>query len=150
MPTTATLNRQPAGTLAQALAGTFDVASWMREAAQAHRLSAARPLSATDTAAKVPELASKPDPIEVLILALARAGIVTEAHQARLRASHARQKPTPADLRRRQFAAREAVASARTEGGEVGPDARALLDQWAAGQIDQEKMIQQIKARHGG
>jgi hypothetical protein len=61
MPTTATLHRQPAGTLAQALAGTIDVASWVRETAQAHRLTAARPLSATDTTVKVPEQASKPD-----------------------------------------------------------------------------------------
>lgn len=67
-----------------------------------------------------------------------------------LRAAYTQQKPTPADLRRRQSAAREAVASARIEGGEVGQDARALPDQWAAGQIDQEGMIRQIKALQGG
>lgn len=79
MPTTATLHRQPAGTLAQALAETIDVASWVRETAQAHRLTAAGPPSSTDTAAKVPEPASKPDPIADLILALTRAGVLSKA-----------------------------------------------------------------------
>ena len=149
MPTTATHHRQPAGTLAQALARTIDVAPWLRETAQAHRLTAAGPPS-TDTAAKVPEQASKADPIADLILALTRADVVSKAERARLRDAYARQKPTPADLRRRQSAVRDAVASARIEGGEVGSDAHALLDQWAAGQIDQEGMIRQIKALHGG
>ena len=49
---------------------------------------------------------------------------------------------TQADLDRRHVAVREAVASARIEGGDVGPDAKAIMDEWAAGLIDTETMLQ--------
>lgn len=49
---------------------------------------------------------------------------------------------TSNDLDRRHFAVREAVASARIEGGDVGPEAKQIMDDWAAGLIDTETMLQ--------
>ena len=47
-----------------------------------------------------------------------------------------------AELARRQHAVREAIASATIEGGDVGPEARAIMVEWAEGRIDKETMIQ--------
>ena len=56
--------------------------------------------------------------------------------------------PTQADLDSRHVAVREAVASARIEGGEVGPDAKAIMDEWAAGLIDKETMLERVRSLH--
>ena len=51
-------------------------------------------------------------------------------------------------LTARDVAVREAVASARIEGGDVGPEAKAIMDEWAAGLIDKETMVQRVLRLH--
>ena len=52
--------------------------------------------------------------------------------------------PTPDALDRRRVAVREAAASATIEGGDVGPEAKQIMDDWAAGRIDKDTMIQRV------
>ena len=51
-------------------------------------------------------------------------------------------------LTARGVAVREAVASARIAGGDVGPEAKTIMDDWAAGLIDKETMVQRVLRLH--
>jgi len=53
------------------------------------------------------------------------------------------------EKRHREGALREALASARIEGGDVTPDAEAIMRECAQGLIDDETAIARIKALHG-
>lgn len=52
------------------------------------------------------------------------------------------------EQRRRADAVRAGVASARIEGGDVGPDAQAIMNEWAHGLIDDDTMTARIDALH--
>jgi hypothetical protein len=52
------------------------------------------------------------------------------------------------EQRRRADAVRAGIASARVEGGDVGPEAQAIMNQWAEGLIDDETMGARIDALH--
>ncbi len=49
---------------------------------------------------------------------------------------------------RRADAVRAGIASARIEGGDVGPDAQAIMNEWAQGLIDDDTMTARIDALH--
>ena len=52
------------------------------------------------------------------------------------------------EKRLRASAVRAGVASARIEGGDVGPDAQAIMNEWAQGLIDNDTMTARIDALH--
>ena len=49
---------------------------------------------------------------------------------------------------RRASAVRAGIASARIEGGDVGPEAQAIMNEWAQGLIDDDTMTARIDALH--
>ena len=49
---------------------------------------------------------------------------------------------------RRASAVRAGIASARIEGGAVGPQAQAIMNEWAQGLIDDDTMTARIDALH--
>ena len=49
---------------------------------------------------------------------------------------------------RRTSAVRPGIASARIEGGDVGPEAQAIMNEWAQGLIDDDTMTARIDALH--
>ena len=49
---------------------------------------------------------------------------------------------------RRSSAVRAGIASARIEGGDVGPEAQAIMNEWAQGLIDDDTMTARIDALH--
>jgi hypothetical protein len=55
---------------------------------------------------------------------------------------------SPDEQRRRASAVRAGIASARIEGGAVGPEARAIMNEWAQGLIDDDTMTARIDALH--
>jgi hypothetical protein len=52
------------------------------------------------------------------------------------------------EQRRRADAVRAGIASARIEGGDVGPEAKANMHEWAHGLIDEETATARIDALH--
>ncbi len=52
------------------------------------------------------------------------------------------------EQRRRADAVRAGIASARIEGGDVGPEAKANMHEWAKGLIDEETAAARIDAVH--
>jgi len=52
------------------------------------------------------------------------------------------------EQRRRADAGRAGIASARSEGGDVGPETRAIMNEWAQGLIDEETATARIDAVH--
>lgn len=52
------------------------------------------------------------------------------------------------ERQRRQDAMREGIASARIEGGSVGPGTEAIMQEWAQGLITEDRAIERIKALH--
>jgi hypothetical protein len=52
------------------------------------------------------------------------------------------------EQRRRAEAVRAGIASARIEGGDVGPEAQAIMNEWAQGLIDENTMIARVDALH--
>ena len=52
------------------------------------------------------------------------------------------------EQRRRAHAVRAGIASARIEGGDVGPEAQAIMNEWAQGLIDDDTMTARIDALH--
>jgi hypothetical protein len=52
------------------------------------------------------------------------------------------------EQRRRTEAVRAGIASARIEGGDVGPEAQAIMNEWAQGLIDENTMIARVDALH--
>jgi hypothetical protein len=52
------------------------------------------------------------------------------------------------EQRRRAEAVRAGIASARIEGGNVGPEAQAIMNEWAQGLIDENTMIARVDALH--
>ncbi len=52
------------------------------------------------------------------------------------------------EKRLRADAVRAGIASARIEGGDVGPEAQAIMNEWAEGLIDAETMMDRIDALH--
>lgn len=52
------------------------------------------------------------------------------------------------EKRLRASAVRAGIASARIEGGNVGPDAQAIMNEWAQGLIDDDTMTARIDALH--
>jgi hypothetical protein len=52
------------------------------------------------------------------------------------------------EQRRRAEAVRAGIASARIEGGDVGPEAQAIMNEWAQGLIDENTMITRVDALH--
>ena len=52
------------------------------------------------------------------------------------------------EQRRRADAVRAGIASARIEGGDVGPEAQAIMNEWAQGLIDDDTMTARIDALH--
>lgn len=52
------------------------------------------------------------------------------------------------EQRRRADAVRAGIASARIEGGDVGPETRAIMNEWAQGLIDEETATARIDAVH--
>lgn len=48
----------------------------------------------------------------------------------------------------RANAVRAGIASARIEGGDVGTDAQAIMNEWAQGLIDDDTMTARIDALH--
>jgi len=52
------------------------------------------------------------------------------------------------EQRRRADAVRAGIASARIEGGDVGPETRAIMNEWAQGLIDEETATARIDAMH--
>jgi hypothetical protein len=52
------------------------------------------------------------------------------------------------EQRRRAEAVRAGIASARIEGGDVGPEAQAIMNEWAQGLIDEETATTRIHALH--
>jgi hypothetical protein len=52
------------------------------------------------------------------------------------------------ERRRRAEAVRAGIASARIEGGDVGPEAQAIMNEWAQGLIDENTMIARVDALH--
>lgn len=49
---------------------------------------------------------------------------------------------------RRADAVRAGIASARIEGGDVGPEAQAIMNEWAQGLIDDDTATARIDALH--
>ncbi len=49
---------------------------------------------------------------------------------------------------RRENAMRAGIASATIEGGSVGPEARAIMHQWAQGLLTGDQALRQIDALH--
>ena len=54
----------------------------------------------------------------------------------------------PNALAKRRIAVREGIASARIEGGDVGPEATQIMNDYAAGLIDKETMIERVRSLH--
>jgi len=52
------------------------------------------------------------------------------------------------EQRRRADAVRAGIASARIEGGDFGPETRAIMNEWAQGLIDEETATARIDAVH--
>ena len=52
------------------------------------------------------------------------------------------------EQRRRTHAVGAGIASARIEGGDVGLEARAIMNEWAQGLIDNDTMTGRIDALH--
>ncbi len=52
------------------------------------------------------------------------------------------------EQRLRTNAVRAGIASARIEGGDVGPEAQAIMSEWAQGLIDDDTMTARIDALH--
>ena len=52
------------------------------------------------------------------------------------------------EQRRRADAVRAGIASARIDGGDVGPEAQAIMRDWAQGLIDDEAALARIDALH--
>jgi hypothetical protein len=52
------------------------------------------------------------------------------------------------EQRRRTDAVRAGIASARIEGGDVGPEAQAIMHEWAQGLIDEQIATARIDALH--
>ena len=52
------------------------------------------------------------------------------------------------EQRLRTNAVRAGIASARIEGGDVGPEAQAIMNEWAQGLIDDDTMTARIDALH--
>ncbi len=48
------------------------------------------------------------------------------------------------ELTHRRATVREAVASATIEGGDVGPAATRIMEDWAAGRIDKAIMLERV------
>ena len=68
----------------------------------------------------------------------------TMAEAARLRT-----EAISADEQRlRANAVRAGIASANIEGGDVGPEAQAIMNEWAQGLIDNDTMTARIDALH--
>jgi hypothetical protein len=55
---------------------------------------------------------------------------------------------SPNEQRLRANAARAGIASARIEGGDVGAQAQAIMDEWGQGLIDSDTMTARIDALH--
>lgn len=85
---------QPGPTIADALAGTVDVAGWVRATARQHGVAYAATLADTFAAAasRLSDAEVRLDPTEALLLALERAGIVSGPDGVRLHAAYLRQK----------------------------------------------------------
>ncbi len=54
-----------------------------------------------------------------------------------------------ADLARRRDAVRFAIANTRIEGLTVSPEAEALFERWARGEIDDDDLMNQTLQRYG-
>jgi hypothetical protein len=52
------------------------------------------------------------------------------------------------EQRLRANAVRAGIASAHIEGGDVGPEAQAIMNEWAEGLIDNDTMTARIDALH--
>lgn len=52
------------------------------------------------------------------------------------------------EQRLRTNAVRAGIASTRIEGGDVGPEAQAIMNEWAQGLIDDDTMTARIDALH--
>lgn len=55
---------------------------------------------------------------------------------------------TREEIERRRRHMGSAIESARIEGGEVGPEARAIMDEYCSGRIDTDEMVARIRRRH--
>lgn len=52
------------------------------------------------------------------------------------------------EIAARRDAMRDAIASARIEGGVIGPEARAIMELYCTGMIDADEMADRIRRRH--
>ena len=55
---------------------------------------------------------------------------------------------THEEIERRRRHMDSAIESARIEGGEIGPETRAIMDEYCTGRIDTDEMVSRIRRRH--
>ena len=113
-----------------------------------------------DAVSRLSDAEVSSDHVERLLVALQRAGIVDAKEAFALHVAYLRQKPgkpepqglpdpvTPELTEKRREAVRDALASVRIEGGETGPEARDMLDQWAQGTVGMEDVLARLRTLH--
>lgn len=145
-----------------ALDGSTDIAAWVRAAAEQHGVTATPgPLDGfVAEASRLSDAEARLDPIEELLLALGRDGVLTGTQDVLLHAAYLRQRadrfakgqgliahnPTRTETRRN--ALDSAIAASRIEGGEPTPADVDVIDQWATGAIEMEEVIARLRATH--
>jgi len=143
-----------------ALDGSTDIAAWVHITAALQGIeSVAGPLDDFVAAAsRLSDAGADLDPIETLLTALSRAGILTGTQSVLLHAAYLRQRadrfaaaPGSPDAmvartETRRRAVQASIASARIEGGEPEPVAVALAEQWATGELELDEVIRRLHA----